>query len=70
MDDVDSLCKRLEQLNDIGVSLSGEQDIDRLLQKILLAAKGITHADGGTLYTVAPDRRHLNFRIVRTDSLG
>ena len=70
MDDVNSLYKRLEQLNDIGVSLSGEQDIDRLLQKILLAAKSITHADGGTLYTVAPDSRHLNLRIVRTDSLG
>ena len=69
MDNVDSLVKRLEQLDDIGASLSGEHDIDRLLGKILLAAKGITHADGGTLYTVAPDRRHLNFRIVRTDSL-
>ena len=69
MDNVDSLVKRLEQLDDIGASLSGERDIDRLLAKILLAAKSITHADGGTLYTVAPDGRHLNFRIVRTDSL-
>ena len=70
MDNVDSLVKRLEQLDDIGASLSGERDIDRLLGKILLAAKDITHADGGTLYTVAPDGQHLNFRIVRTDSLG
>jgi len=70
MDNVDSLVKRLEHLDDIGVSLSGERDIDRLLTKILLAAKDITHADGGTLYTVAQDRQHLNFRIVRTDSLG
>jgi HD-GYP domain-containing protein (c-di-GMP phosphodiesterase class II) len=70
MDNVDSLVKRLEQLNDIGTSLSGERDIDRLLGQILLAAKGITHADGGTLYTLADDQRHLNFRIVRTDSLG
>ena len=69
MDNVDSLVKRLEQLDDIGASLSGERDIDRLLAKILLAAKSITHADGGTLYTLAPDGRHLNFRIVRTDSL-
>lgn len=70
MDTVESLYSRLEQLNDIGASLSGEQDIDRLLEKILLAVKGITHADGGTLYTLAPDARNLNFRIVRTDSLG
>jgi HD-GYP domain-containing protein (c-di-GMP phosphodiesterase class II) len=70
MDTVESLYQRLEQLDDIGASLSGEHDIDRLLEKILLAVKGITHADGGTLYMVAPDGRHLNFRIVRTDSLG
>ncbi|MEI6026267.1 MAG: HD domain-containing phosphohydrolase [Betaproteobacteria bacterium] len=70
MDNVDSLFKCLEQLNDVGTSLSGEPDIDRLLGQILLAAKGITYADGGTLYTVADDRRHLNFRMVRTDSLG
>jgi hypothetical protein len=70
MDNVDSLVKRLEHLDDIGASLSGERDIDRLLSKILLAAKDITHADGGTLYTVTQDHRHLSFRIVRTDSLG
>ena len=70
MDTVESLYTRLEQLNDIGTSLSGEHDIDCLLEKILLAVKGITHADGGTLYTLAPDGRYLNFRIVRTDSLG
>jgi hypothetical protein len=49
MDTVESLYQRLEQLDDIGASLSGEHDIDRLLEKILLAVKGITHADGVTL---------------------
>jgi len=33
---------RLEYLNAIGVSLSGERDIGRLLEAILAAAKGIT----------------------------
>jgi len=70
MDNVDSLYTRLEQLNDIGASLSGEKDIDRLLEKILLAAKTITHADGGTLYTVSEDGQRLQFKILRTDSLG
>ncbi len=70
MDNVDSLYTRLEQLNDIGASLSGEKDIDRLLEKILLAAKTITQADGGTLYTVSEDRQRLQFKILRTDSLG
>jgi hypothetical protein len=30
----------------------------------------ITRADGGTLYLLSDDRRHLHFEIVRTDSLG
>lgn len=64
-----SLLQRFEQLNEIGASLSNERNIDRLLEKILLAAKAITHADGGTLYRVSDDGRSLRFEIVRTDSL-
>jgi HD-GYP domain-containing protein (c-di-GMP phosphodiesterase class II) len=64
------LIKRFEQLNEIGASLSSEHNIDRLLENILLAAKGITRADGGTLYRVSDDGKSLRFEIVRTDSLG
>ena len=67
---MDDLFKRFEQLNEIGVALSSEPNIDRLLENILLAAKEITHADGGTLYRVSDDQRSLRFEIVRTDSLG
>ena len=42
----------LEQLNEIGIALSQESDINRLLEAILVAAKNITNADGGTLYRV------------------
>src|SRR5574343_309622 len=70
MDTQTQLFQRFEQLNEIGTALSSERDINRLLEKILLAAKRITHADGGTLYLVAEDKRHLHFEIVRTDSLG
>ena len=59
---------RLEYLNAIGVSLSGERDIGRLLEAILAAAKALTGADGGTLYRVVG--RELRFEIVRNDSLG
>ncbi len=69
MDSVDDLLKRLEQLNEIGVSLSRERSIVRLLEQILLAAKAITHADGGTLYRVTPDGQSLRFEILKTDSL-
>ncbi len=70
MDTLDQLFRRLEQLNDIGASLSSERNVDRLLEKILVAAKTVTHADGGTLYLVSEDQRHLHFEIVRTASLG
>ena len=66
----DDLFGRLDQLNEIGAALSSERDINRLLEKILLAAKAITHADGGTLYRVTEDGRALRFEIVRNDTLG
>jgi HD-GYP domain-containing protein (c-di-GMP phosphodiesterase class II) len=69
MDFADDMLKRLEQLNDIGASLSKERDITRLLERILLAAKTITHADGGTLYRVMEESQTLRFEILRTDSL-
>jgi HD-GYP domain-containing protein (c-di-GMP phosphodiesterase class II) len=64
----DDLFRRLEQLNSIGASLSGERDLNRLLENILVAAKTITNADGGTLYRVTEDGT-LRFEIVRTTSL-
>jgi len=64
----DDLMQRLEHLNAIGASLSAERDIDRLLEQILVAAKSITRADGGTLYRVTEERT-LRFEIVRTTSL-
>lgn len=69
MDMMNDLFRRLEQLNEIGAALSHERNIDHLLENILLAAKAITRADGGTLYRVSEDQRSLRFEIVRTDSL-
>ena len=57
----------LEYLNRIGVALSQEKDINRLLETILTAAKTITRADGGTLYRLIDDK--LQFEIVLNDSL-
>ncbi len=39
-----------QELNDIGVALSSEKDVNRLLEMILLEAKNIANADGGTIY--------------------
>jgi HD-GYP domain-containing protein (c-di-GMP phosphodiesterase class II) len=59
---------KLEYLNAIGVALSQERDINRLLETILVAAKNLTRADGGTLYRLVDDRLH--FEIMRNDSLA
>lgn len=64
------LLQRLDDLNSIGVALSSERDISRLMETILVAAKRITNADAGTLYLVEPEQSALKFEIIRTDSLG
>jgi HD-GYP domain-containing protein (c-di-GMP phosphodiesterase class II) len=63
------LVLRLDQLNEVGVALSRERNINRLLEEILVAAKTITRADGGTLYRLTDNGQALRFEIVRTDSL-
>jgi HD-GYP domain-containing protein (c-di-GMP phosphodiesterase class II) len=63
------LFQRFEQLNQIGIALSKERDINRLLETILTAAKDITNADGGTLYRKTEEQT-LKFEIMRNDTLG
>ncbi len=57
----------LEYLNRIGIALSAERNLDKLLETILTAAKTITHADGGTLYRLIDGK--LKFEIMLNDSL-
>jgi HD-GYP domain-containing protein (c-di-GMP phosphodiesterase class II) len=66
---ITDLFNQLERLNAIGVALSSEHDNDRLLETILLGAKELTNADGGTLYTVTEEGK-LKFEIMRTQSLN
>lgn len=64
-----ALLARIEKLNGIGIALSAEKDVQSLLEKILIGAKAITHADGGTLYILGEDGK-LHFEIIRATSLG
>ena len=64
------LFRRLEELNQVGISLSRQKDTNRLLEAILVAAKKITNADGGTLYRVDAEKQLVHFEIIRTDSLS
>ena len=58
-----------QRLIDVGIALSAERDINRLMEKILLEAKDLTKADGGTLY-IKTEEDALKFEIMRTDSLN
>lgn len=65
---IDHLEKQVKNLAEIGLSLSKEKDMNVLLENILLEAKRIANADGGTLYMKTDDNR-LKFEIMMTDSL-
>jgi len=58
-----------KKIIDLGIALSAERNHDRLLESILLGAKDITNADGGTIYLRTDDDR-LAFAIIRNDTLG
>ena len=59
---------RLEKLNSIGIALSGETHIHRLVESILVAATDLVQADAGTLYLIRDQQLH--FEIVLNTSLG
>ena len=60
----------LHQLVKIGLGLSSEKNIDRLLERIVREARLFTNADGGTLYIRESELEVLDFAIVQNDSLG
>lgn len=58
---------KLNRLVELGISFSAARDPEKLMEMILLGAKELTNADGGTLYKIEGDA--LNFRIIRNDTL-
>jgi HD-GYP domain-containing protein (c-di-GMP phosphodiesterase class II) len=68
--------EQLETLNNIGVALSAERDINKLLELILAKSREITAADAGSLYLVERGREdevetddHLRFKLTQNDSV-
>lgn len=66
--DIQKIIGQVEKLTDIGIALSAEKNTTQLLDKILVGAKSITNADGGTIYRVDGDT--IKIEIIRSDSLG
>jgi response regulator RpfG family c-di-GMP phosphodiesterase len=65
----ESLYDHLRTYAEIGMALSGEKDVSRLLEMIVYEARKITAADAGTLYMVSDDGSHLNFVILQNDTM-
>jgi len=61
------LLERIERLNEIGIALSAETDTPKLLELIMMGAKSLTRADGGSLYFLQDGK--LSFEIISNDSL-
>jgi HD-GYP domain-containing protein (c-di-GMP phosphodiesterase class II) len=69
MNSSDNLLHRLKDLNEIGIALSQQRDLNSLLETILVAAMRITQADAGTLYLHEQEQRVLRFEILRNNTL-
>jgi len=66
--------QELHELNKIGVALSAERDIDKLLDLILAKSREITAADAGSLYLVKQGGESedptLRFTLTQNDSVA
>jgi GAF domain-containing protein len=59
--------EQLRKLTQLGIALTSERDVDRLLERILFEARRFTGAEAGTLYV--RERDHLRFRAVQNDAV-
>src|SRR5574341_421962 len=58
---------QITRLNQIGIALSSEHNLNKLLEIIVKEARSFTEADGGSLYIKEGDK--LNFLVAQTESL-
>ncbi|MEA3552903.1 MAG: response regulator [Campylobacterota bacterium] len=65
-----SLVESNKKLIDIGYQISTQKDHQKLLEIILLGAKDLSNADGGTLYLYNKKDDCLDFKIVINDKLN
>jgi response regulator RpfG family c-di-GMP phosphodiesterase len=61
--------ERIEKLIRIGIALSSERNLNKLLEMIVDSAREFTAADAGTLYIVQPEEKNLKFEILQNDTL-
>jgi len=57
----------IKKLNQIGIALSSETNLRRLLDLIVYEVRGFTHADAGSLYI--RDKDELRFEVAQNDTI-
>jgi len=62
--------KHIKQLTHIGLALSSEKNISKLLENIVDQARDLSNADAGTLYIMEDDKQYLRFEILQNDSMN
>ena len=63
------LKRHLRRLTEIGLALSAERDIHKLLDTILAEARGLALADAGTLYLLEEESQSLRFAVLQNDTM-
>lgn len=58
----------LDVIIPLGTALSAEKDLNQLFHKILVGARDICHADGGTIYI--KNGSILEFKVIQNESLN
>lgn len=60
---------QIKRLSQVGLALSSEKDIRKLLELIVGEARDLSNADAGTLYTVDKKKQELSFQIMQNDTM-
>ncbi|MDL1949793.1 GAF domain-containing protein [Acidobacteria bacterium ACD] len=62
---------RIAALNRIGIALSAEPDVEKLLEKILTESRRFTRSEAGSLYRLeeGPEGRRLRFKLAQNDAV-
>ena len=62
--------KLSKRLNKIGIALSAEKDIQKLLEMILSESRKFTNCDAGTFYRLSKNKKFLNFEVLHNDTFN
>ena len=61
------LAKKLSQ---IGIALSSEKNILKLLEMILSESRSFTNCDAGTFYRISKSKKKLQFTVMHNDTMN